>query len=83
MATFIRTCWRTRAVLPSMLGGFAGYDAPRTVFPSTVPCVFFFAWLQAHALRHHGGYGPEGQFLRAQTCGDSTGAVLGQVIALA
>ena len=37
-----------------------------------------FAWRQAHALRHHGGYGPEGQFLRSQTCGDSTGAVLGQ-----
>ena len=49
------------------------------VFAMCVP----FAWLQAHTLRHHGGYGSEGQFLRAQTCGDSTGAVLGQVIALA
>ena len=36
VATFIRTCWRTRAVLPSLLAGFAGYDAPRAVFPSIV-----------------------------------------------
>ena len=57
---------RTRAVLPSMLAGFAGYDAPR------VP----FAWRWAHALRHHGGYGPEGQFLRAQARGGFTGAIL-------
>ena len=33
VATFIRTRWRTRAVLPSMLAGFAGYGAPCAVFP--------------------------------------------------
>ena len=36
VATFIRTWWRTRAVLPSLLAGFAGYDTPRAVFPSIV-----------------------------------------------
>ena len=36
VATFIRTCWRTRAVLPSLLAGFAGHYAPRTLFPSIV-----------------------------------------------
>ena len=41
-------------------------------------CCVPFAWRQAHVLRHHGGYEPEGQLIRAQTCGDSTGAVLGQ-----
>ena len=40
VATFFWTWWRTRAVLPSMLAGFAGCDAPRAVFPSIVPCVF-------------------------------------------
>ena len=30
------TWWKTRVVLPSMLAGFAGYDAPRAVFPSFV-----------------------------------------------
>ena len=34
VATFI--WWKTRVVLPSMLTGFAGYDAPRAVFPSFV-----------------------------------------------
>ena len=38
------------------LAGFAGYNAPRAVFPSSVPCVFPV---------HDGWYGPEGQFLRA------------------
>ena len=32
VASFIRTWRRTRAVLPSMLAGFAGYDAPRVPF---------------------------------------------------
>ena len=36
VATFIWTWWRTRVVLPSMLAGFAGYDAHRAVFPSFV-----------------------------------------------
>ena len=36
VATFIRTWWSTRVVLPSMLAVFAGYDAPRAVFPSIV-----------------------------------------------
>ena len=36
VATFTRTWWETRVVLPSMLAGFAGYDAPRAVFPSFV-----------------------------------------------
>ena len=34
-------------------GGFTGYSAPRAVF---LPC------LQARDARHHGRYGPEGQF---------------------
>ena len=34
VATFIRTRWKTRAVFP--LAVFAGYDAPRAVFPSFV-----------------------------------------------
>ena len=33
VVAFIWTCWRTRVVLPSMLAGFARYDAPRAVFP--------------------------------------------------
>ena len=53
VATFIRTRWRTRAVLPSMLAGFAGYDTPRAVFPSIV-----------------------------DVRGDSTGALLGQLLRL-
>ena len=36
VATFLWTWWKTRVVLPSMLAGFAGYDAPRAVFPSFV-----------------------------------------------
>ena len=36
MASFIWTWWKTRVVLPSMPAGFAGYDAPRVVFPSFV-----------------------------------------------
>ena len=36
VATFIRTWWNTRVVLASLLAVFAGYDAPRTVFPSIV-----------------------------------------------
>ena len=36
VAAFIWTWWRTRVVLPSMLAGFAGYDAHRAVFPSFV-----------------------------------------------
>ena len=36
VATFLWTWWKTRVVLPYMLAGFAGYDAPRAVFPSFV-----------------------------------------------
>ena len=36
VATFNPKRWRTRAVLPSMLAGFAGYDAPCAVFLSFV-----------------------------------------------
>ena len=35
-------------------GRFAAYDAPRAVFPSSVPRV-------ARDARHHGRFGPEGQ----------------------
>ena len=54
--------------------GFAGYVAPRAVqwhvqggfrISRCVP----LAWRQAQAFRHHGVYGPEGQFLRSHTCG--------------
>ena len=56
------------------MAGFAGYVAPRAVLwhvqggfriSRCVP----FALRQAQAFRHHGGYGPEGQFLRSHTCG--------------
>ena len=36
LASFMWTWWKTRVVLPSMLAGFAGYDAPRIVFPLIV-----------------------------------------------
>ena len=36
VATFLWTWWKKRVVLPSMLAGFAGYDALRAVFPSFV-----------------------------------------------
>ena len=36
VATFLWTWWKTRVVLPSLLAGFARYDAPRAVFPSFV-----------------------------------------------
>ena len=36
VATFIRTWWNTRVLLASLLAVFAGYDAPRAVFPSIV-----------------------------------------------
>ena len=68
--TFIRPWWRTHAVLPSMLAGFAGYDAPRAVFPSIVPCVFFLHGGRPMLCGIVVGYGPDdGQLLRAQTCG--------------
>ena len=36
VATFLWAWWKTRVVLPSLVSGFAGYVAPRAVFPSFV-----------------------------------------------
>ena len=81
LATFIRTWWRTRAVSPSMLAGFAGYDTPRSVFPSIVDdcgystgAVLGQGCFPARYCASTGPHGPES----AETCGASTGAVLGQ-----
>ena len=53
---------------------FAGYVAPRVVLWHVqggflISRCVLFAWRQAQAFRHRGGYGPEGQFLRSHTCG--------------
>ena len=81
LATFIRTWWRTRAVSPSMLAGFAGYDTPRSVFPSIVHvcgystgAVLGQGCFPDRYCATTGPYGPES----AETCVASTGAVLGQ-----
>ena len=78
MATFIRTCWRTRAVLPSLLAGFAGYDAPRALFPSIVHVCgdSTGAVLGPGAMPVVVASGADGQ--RAHYCVVCTGAVLGQ-----
>ena len=78
VATFIRTCWRTRAVLPSLLAGVAGYDAPRAVFLSFVHVcgVSTGAVLGPGAMAVVVEYGADGQ--TAHYCVVSTGAVLGQ-----
>ena len=62
------------SVVNGDMAGFAGYVAPRVVLWHVLQggfcnsrCVFF-AWRQAQAFRHRGGYGPEGQFLRSHTC---------------
>ena len=64
-------------------GWFAGYDAPHTVFPSSVPCVFslhggrpmlcdtMVGMDQKHSFFVH-------MLLLDEARGDSTGAVLGQ-----
>ena len=56
------------------MAGLAGYVAPRAVLWHVqggfrISRCVSFAWRQAQAFRHRGGYGPEGQFLRSHTCG--------------